>query len=183
VRFLSGDMDAFRSLYVTYSDSLFAYGMSMTNDKSIVNECISSMFLKLYEKRKNLSKAESIMAYLVSTLRREIMKKLMDKNLRYGGSFVLGGVRDFVDDSDEVDFNAEMKKEDKRAEALKAAFMTLSPQQRDVIYLKFFLGLSSSDIARVLNVTQRTIYNVTFNALSRMRDHINVEDLQVEDYD
>ena len=47
----------------------------------------------------------------------------------------------------------------------------LSRQQREMLYLRYYKGLEVDEIAEVLSVSKRTVYNTTNNALSRLREN------------
>lgn len=58
----------------------------------------------------------------------------------------------------------EEKKED-----LKEAIADLTPRQREVIYLKYFEGLSTKELAEILQIRAQSIYNLVHDALENLR--------------
>ena len=59
--------------------------------------------------------------------------------------------------------------EEERLVALQDAINGLSPQQREVIYLRYYKNLSVDEVAEIMNITNQTVRNVAHNAISKMR--------------
>ena len=59
--------------------------------------------------------------------------------------------------------------EEEKKEALKEAIANLTPRQREVIYLKYFEGLSTRELAEILQIRAQSIYNLVHDALENLR--------------
>ena len=49
-----GDEEAFRQLYEQYADLLYGYGMKIAGDETLVTEAVQSLFVYIFEKKRNL---------------------------------------------------------------------------------------------------------------------------------
>lgn len=168
----SGDENAFSKLYNEYADTLFAYGMKIVNQEDVVAEAIQNLFVYLYEKRENLSYPESIKAYLYVSLKRSLIRTA-SKN-RSVLCFSFEQINQTAYDFDlEIDTEtAIIQKEcnDKLLQNLQSALNELSPQQREVIYLKYYQDCSNDEIAEVLGVSNQIVRNVASRALLKLRN-------------
>lgn len=169
-----GDEDAFRQLYEQNADWLYGYGMKIAGDDDLVTEAIQTLFVYIFEKRKTCSVPKSITAYLCISLKRILINELK-KN--HNGTFrSLEEVEtseyrfDLEIDVETAIVRSEMKKE--QLNFLQKELNSLTKQQREVLYLKYYKGLSSDEIAEVMGLTSRTVYNTAYMAISRLRGRL-----------
>lgn len=169
-----GDEDAFRLLYDQYADLLYGYGMKIAGDDTVVTEAIQSLFVYIFEKRETCAAPQSIPAYLCVSLRHMIVNELKRES---SGTFQS---LDEVDTNEyrfdlEVDIEtaiirSELEKE--QLEALQKELNGLTKQQREVLYLKYYKKMSPEEIAQVMGLTPRTVYNTTHMAITRLRERL-----------
>lgn len=170
-----GDEEAFRQLYDQYADLLYGYGMKIAGDDALVTDAIQSLFVYIFEKRKTCAVPQSISAYLCVSLRHMIVNALKKEN---------SGVFKSLDELDaneypfelEIDIEtaiirSELEKE--QLEVLQKELNSLTKQQREVLYLKYYKKMDSEEIARVMGLTSRTVYNTTHMAISRLRERLS----------
>lgn len=170
-----GDEDAFRQLYDQYAEWLYGYGMKIAGNDDLVTDAIQSLFVYIFEKRKSCAIPQSIPAYLCVSLRRIIVNELKKEN---SGVFK---PLDEVDASEykfdlEIDIEtaivrSELKKE--QLEILQKEMNGLTKQQREVLYLKYYKKMDSDEIAQVMGLTSRTVYNTVHMAISRLRERMS----------
>ena len=63
--------------------------------------------------------------------------------------------------------------EREQLEVLQKEINGLTKQQREVVYLKYYKKLDSDEIAEVMWLTSRTVYNTTHMAISRLRERLS----------
>lgn len=63
--------------------------------------------------------------------------------------------------------------ERERLEVLQKEINGLTKQQREVLYLKCYKKLDSDEIAEVMRLTSRTVYNTIYMAISRLRERLS----------
>lgn len=134
----------------------YGYGMKIVPDDDIVSETIQSMFVYIYEKRQRLNTPASVVSYMIISFRRmlltEIEKQRRHSPLSYTND---GEIETEMNFSIEFDIESKMiKTETERAQAkhLHALLQSLTPQQREVIYLKYKKGLNNDEIAEILGI-------------------------------
>ena len=66
---LKGDMRAFRELYCRFYALLRNYGIKLLPDKSLVEDCVQDIFIKLIQNHETLSPTVNVKGYLLKTLR------------------------------------------------------------------------------------------------------------------
>ena len=70
---LKGDMRAFRELYCRFYALLRNYGIKLLPDKSLVEDCVQDIFIKLIQNHETLSPTVNVKGYLLKTLRHSCM--------------------------------------------------------------------------------------------------------------
>lgn len=170
-----GEEEAFRQLYEQYADLLYGYGMKIAGDDALVTEAIQSLFVYIFEKRETCAAPQSISAYLCVSLRHMIVNELKKEN-----SGLLRSLEDV--DANEYPFELEIdietaiirsELEKEQLEVLQNELNALTKQQREVLYLKYYKKMDPEEIARVMGLTSRTVYNTTHMAISRLRERLS----------
>ena len=169
-----GDEDAFRQLYDQYADLLYGYGMKIAGDDNVVTEAIQSLFVYIFEKRETCAAPQSIPAYLCVSLRHMIVNELKREDSETLKSLDEVGANEYRFDL-EIDIEtaiirSELEKE--QLAALQKELNDLTKQQREVLYLKYYKKMSPEEIALVMGLTSRTVYNTTHMAITRLRERL-----------
>ncbi len=163
----SGDSQALASLFESYYDALFNYGLKLTGDEELVKDCIQNLFQKLWRRRNGVREVQVVKAYLFKALRRHLGDETNSlKRPRY--------LLPSYADSFEVTYSHEefliaQQNDAERSERLSMALNQLSKRQREAIYLKFFDGFSYERIAEVMALNTQSVRNLVFNALKTIR--------------
>ncbi|WP_294476937.1 RNA polymerase sigma factor [uncultured Bacteroides sp.] len=170
-----GDEEAFRQLYDQYADLLYGYGMKIAGDDALVTDAIQSLFVYIFEKRKTCAVPQSISAYLCVSLRHMIVNALKKENSGVFKSLDELDANDYPFDL-EIDIEtaiirSELEKE--QLEVLQKELNNLTKQQREVLYLKYYKKMDSEEIARVMGITSRTVYNTTHMAINQLRERLS----------
>ena len=69
-KFKKGNRKALDTIFETYYNGLYSYGLKLTGNSNLVKDCIQDFFLKLWLKRKNLRDLQFIKPYLYFSFRR-----------------------------------------------------------------------------------------------------------------
>ncbi len=170
-----GNESAFSQLYNQYSDMLYGYGMKIIYNDDLVTECIQKLFVYIFEKRAGLSRPESIKAYLCSSLKRILIREYGRNN-----SYKICSLEDL--DEKRYDFKLSLdiestliKGEHEKVylQQLQSALDSLSPRQREVIFLKYYKSCSNDEVSEILGLDNQIIRNLAYQAIKRMKEIAN----------
>ncbi|MDN5214354.1 sigma-70 family RNA polymerase sigma factor [Fulvivirgaceae bacterium BMA12] len=167
--FLKGDEASLSYLYRSYANKLYNYGRQFA-DEDLVQDCIQDLFFDLIKTRNKLSQTQSVKAYLFSSLRRKIVRKLK-KNSREVRESKLNEYSQFrtsivSDNSTPLDQFTE-----NRLHILRKACNTLPPRQREAIMLYYYEQLSYNEIAEVMSIRKVTSVRIlVYRALDSLKD-------------
>lgn len=164
--FLNDHEKALSILYDHYYKTLMRYGLKILPNSQIVEDAIQELFLYLWEHKRCIENVNSVESYLLLSLRHRIYRQIKTQKAIHHRN------RIYIDDCvpEHSDSSANF---DKEKEALfKESIRVLSDRQKQIIHLRFFEGLSTSEIASFLGIKRQSVYNCISTALSRLNNHI-----------
>lgn len=170
---VDGREAAYNALYDRYADLLYGYGMKIVADEAVVMDAMQTLFMNIFEKRKSLSAPNSMAAYLCRSLKNLLINEMQSASSKYTCK---------INDADAADYDFDLQpdienaliadeEENEKLRIFKEELSKLSRQQREMLYLRYYKGLAIEEIAEILSVSKRTVYNTTNNALTRLREN------------
>ena len=173
-RCLKGDRDAFGLLFEMQYAALYHYGLRLVggDDPRRVEDVIHNVFLRLWERRNRLGQAQSVIAYLMSALRRELLRGRRGKSF-----FARTNWKSVEERPGEFAFCAETllvrrETEELTREVVADMLNQLSLQQREIVYLRYFSNLSYTDTAAVMALEYQSVVNLHHRALGSLRRNL-----------
>lgn len=164
--FVKGDKVVLEALYNRHYDSLLNYGLKCSFDKSIVQDCIQDVFVKLYV-GKRIKNTPYVKAYLLRSLKNALIDKINEsKNIKLADDV------DFEIEIEDSVLNQYFSQSDEQlhlSKKLLKAFSKLSVGQKQVVYFRFVKGLSHKEISVILDVNEQSAMNTLSRALSKLR--------------
>lgn len=154
-------------LYKQYFYDLFNYGMKISGDKEITADSIQDLFLDLYRKR-NLDEVKIIKPYLFKCLRNIIIDSLKKNRPLVS----MDEQADQINSLSSEDLIIRRELDHQTSRRLKQAFDNLSVRQKEIVYLRFYNGLSYAEIADVIGITNQSVRNHFSLALKHLRKHM-----------
>ena len=164
--FRSGDEKSFEIIYRTYIKPLYLYGSKFTNNKELVLDCIQEVFVDLFIHRQNLGETNNIKLYLFISLRRKIIYSIHKKNLiQLFPDEELPFLSIYSTEEEVSDQESEMELINKLSKALE----TLSPRQKEAIYLRFSCELKYEEICQIIELNNQSVRNLVHRAIEKLR--------------
>jgi len=164
--FRSGDEKSFEIIYRTYIKPLYLYGSKFTNNKELVLDCIQEVFVDLFIHRQNLGETNNIKLYLFISLKRKIIYSIHKKNLiQLFPDEELPFLSIYSTEEEVSDQESEMELINKLSKALE----TLSPRQKEAIYLRFSCELKYEEICQIIELNNQSVRNLVHRAIEKLR--------------
>jgi len=165
----TGDSDSFLALYDSLYTALFRYGLKINADREVVKESIHILFCDLWEKRGNLPiLTTDPKYYLFVWLKRLIYKQGANQNIPLE-ELLHTPIEDSIE-SQKIAIEETLE----RDQALRKAMANLTKKQQRYIELKFFHNKSYEEIAEMENAALRTVYNVVYEAIKKLKSSLSV---------
>lgn len=160
----SDDQQAYKELFTSLYSYLFHFARTLVKAKEPAEEIVSDVFIKVWEKRKELEKIDNLKVYLYVTTRNMAFNYLeKQKNI------VTNPLEDLPAEFTSVYFDPEqlMITADMLA-LIQRAIDQLPPKCRMIFKLAKEDGLKYREVAEVLNISVKTVENQLAIALHKI---------------
>jgi len=169
---LKGDSAAFDNIMRLYFNPLAVYGWRFTRDKQLIKDVIQELFLFIWQKRDRLSNHVNLQSYIYASFRRLLIRKIKEQEK---SKIILIEDVTLEDFQLSVSISRELIEKEQAIiweNQLNQCIQELPARQREVIYLRFFQGLSREEVAQVLAITTQTVSNIQQMAIRTLRETI-----------
>ncbi len=148
------DHRAFDQLFHKYSPTLYSFVVSIIKDEPESEEVVQDIFLKIWEKRKELQPESSFKSYLftiaLNATKKIYRQKLQDNKYKQKIAIELGSNNS--SDLSMVEYKNLLDYVD-------TIINRLSPARREIFIRSKKDGLKNSEIAEILNISEQTVKN------------------------
>ena len=149
-------------IYDTFSPGLYRYAMRLTGDQDLAEECVADTFSRLLQAfSAKKGPQDFLQAYLFRIAHNWIVDHYRKKPFE----------PDLLDDkqADSGLSPEELTGINLQNHRLRKAILTLTPDQQQVIALKYLQGLENMEIARILNKPVGAVKSLQHRALVNLK--------------
>ncbi|MXV51847.1 sigma-70 family RNA polymerase sigma factor [Pedobacter sp. HMF7647] len=163
----AGNDVSYGILIRTFASPLYKYGIRFIDDPGFVEDCIQDVFFELWNRRGKIKQAESVKSYLFKALR----LRIFHERPKWKKIIPIDDNPDFL-----VEFNVESaiiheELSQEICAKLKSILMNLPKRQKEILYLRFYEGMSQEKIAEVMNLNRQSVYNLLHESILSMRKY------------
>lgn len=167
-RYCSGDRDAFTEFYQRHRNGLYGYALALTADVADAADLAQETWLALVRKPQAVAAAGNARAYLYRSLRNRHIDSLRKRSRERRA------IAEGVPASPLIVPRDELMASERAAE-VDAALRSLPAEQREVVLLKIYGGLTFQEVAAVLDENARTVESRHRLALNKLRERLGGE--------
>lgn len=162
----NGDTAAWEPLMLTHQQAVFRLSYLLLGDPDDAEDVAQETFLRAWNHLKRFDPTRPLRPWLLS-----IASNLASNRRRSAGRYLLALTRAFRSEPAPADI------EEKSAERMEAsdlwkAVQTLNFADQQIIYLRYFLDLSTHETADVLQVAEGTVKSRLNRAIEKLRNII-----------
>jgi RNA polymerase sigma-70 factor (ECF subfamily) len=162
-----GEVDAFSALYDRYSRLCLTMAMRMLSDRGKAEDLVHDVFLEVWRHAEGYERSRgSVRTWILVRLRSRALDRLRSATSRREVTV------DEVSPTEPAPQNEDPSLAPDRA-AVVRALAALPVEQRQVIELAYFQGLSSSEIAEAVGSPLGTVKSRTAAGLAKLRAAMN----------
>ena len=158
----AGDAEAFGHLYETYLDRIYRYIYFRVTDEQTAEDLISQVFTKAWE---NLDRYQPSGRPFIAWLYTIAHNTVIDHYRTRKDTVAIENTLSLASDAPSPDEQVELHFE---ADNLRAALQTLTPEQQQVVVLKFIAGMTTDEIAAQLQKSAGAIRALQMRALQAL---------------
>lgn len=174
--FRSGNQAAFDRLFHLYSNDLFYYGATITDDRELIKDSIQELFCSLWERKGQCPEVKKVKSFLLSALKRILLRKIQ-RGRRYSLSPHISDTSRngrLIRETESHETTLIQREMNTRTrQQLRKAVHALPPRQREAIHLRYFQGLSYAEMAEVMAVQPGSVGQFIAQAIKALRKKMN----------
>jgi RNA polymerase sigma factor (sigma-70 family) len=170
-RITQGDALAFEQFYKAYYPRLYRFILRMTHQPEAVEELIQETLLVVWENPQHYNQTSKISTWVLGIA--------YHKALKHASKTAARQHLDDVDDYQEIlpDRNANQAQHQENVDWISNALAVLSAEQRAVIELTFYHGLSYQEIAKILDCPENTVKTRMFHARKKLQSFADSQEI------
>ena len=161
----SGDIATFEMVFRQHYQYLCIQAFNILKDADEAEEIVQDTFVKIWNKREELSITISMKNYLIQSIKNTCFNQIKHEQVKrsYQADFIKSNQEGEHHDQVQVD---ELEKQ------IQSAINNLPEERKKVFLLSRKQGLKYQEIARELNISVKTVENQMGKALKFMREEL-----------
>ncbi len=175
-RFLDGDDKGLAEIVREYRDGLILYLNGVVNNISVAEELMEETFFKIITNKPRYNAKYSFKTWLYTIGRNVAIDYLRHKTKQSDTSF--DDLENYI--QDEFDLEKLYIIEERKI-AVHRALKKLNAEYRQVLWLLYFDGMTSSDTAMVMKKSARQMKNLVYRAKSALKSELDKEGFVYEE--
>jgi len=165
------DRQALVEIYDLYSPALYRYAVRQLSNPDLAEECVAETFSRLLSAlRNNGGPQTNLRAYLYRVAHNWITDQ-------YRRQIPYQTVDEIDQQADPGSTTSKLVDEQLEREKIRRAIRRLTPDQRQVVTLKFFEGWSNAEVAQSLDKPVGAIKSLQHRALQSLRQTLSEDDV------
>lgn len=168
-KMINGDKQALENLYDQYEKLLYSFVIKISSDQTLAEEVLQEVFIKLWTHKAKYDDSKGKFSSWLVTITRYTAIDLIRANKKHSVS-----LEEETDVPEEKTKSTEDLVEWKETGAvMKQAVQKLSEDQRQMVDLFYFKGLSQRKIAEQCNLPLGTVKGRIRLALKHLKEHVS----------
>ena len=162
-----GDDHSFSLIYNSHIDKLYSYGIHLGFHSEVCKDAIQDVFYKLYLSSENLSRVNNIAAYLFTSLKNRLID-ISRKDSKIQKVELIN--QSFSIDVTILDNIIDAEKAVILKNKVDELLASLTPQQREAVYLRYMHDLNYNEISELLDINPDSARKLMFRAMKKLRE-------------
>ncbi|WP_394219419.1 sigma-70 family RNA polymerase sigma factor [Halobacillus trueperi] len=158
---ISGDDESFLIMMKTYKNDIYKTALAFLKNKEDALEVLQEVTARAYQKRHQLREPRYAKTWLVRI------------TIHYCQDLIKHKKR--IHTREEITLAQEQRDETGRI-VLEDAISSLPPKEQELVYLKYFHGLTFRELSKIMRVKENTLKTRLYTALSKLKQELGEED-------
>lgn len=161
--FKKGDKESLGLIFQRFYPSLYNYGSKITNDTSQLEDTIQELFAELWQNRSQ-TQVQSVKAYLLMALKYKLFRQLKNKK-----KFTAELPEDIHFEISYESLKISLEEDEIKARKVINGLSQLSNRQKEIVYLKFYQGLTYEEISEIMQINYQASRNLLYQAVKSLK--------------
>jgi RNA polymerase sigma-70 factor (ECF subfamily) len=164
--FFNGERKAFEEVYNQYYSALVVFCTKITLDYEESKDIVIKLFTVLFQKHKDFECIKEVRSFLYVSAKNRSIDYLRHKKYQDGR------YEKYVEQFEEDEECMNDQIEGELLNVVYKSFATLPPQCRRIVEMIYIDRMKHKDIAKKLNITLKTVYNLQSYAIKRLKERL-----------
>lgn len=184
VRLRRHDQQAFTELYDNYVAKIYRFIYFKVSSVEVAQDLTSEVFLKVWQYFTEGKQVKHLQAFVYQVARNLVIDHYRQKASQQTISTDDDSVTELIDETPAVDLVVQLASD---VEKLEEALRQLKDEYREVIVLRYLDGLSTGEVADILDKSKGNVRVLTHRAIEALREVMsaknfsNIDDLTSQD--
>ncbi len=165
--FVKGDLNAFSALFKGYYSVLYDYGLKISGNVALTEDCLQDFFIYLYDNKQNFGEVNNIRSYLFVSFRRAVFKKLKKERVFLDYDEAIENRAKFDFSPEEIAIKQELTT--MKRTVLTELLNSLSVREKETVFLRYYSGLTPNQISTVMGISYQSVLNTLQKAFVKLR--------------
>jgi len=168
--FISGDDEAYNTIYNRYAKSLFIQGLQYVDDKEVIKDCLHDIFTKIYANRTNLKPVSNVKLYLFIALKNTLItvrknEKIFFEELDEDAEYIAENIT-----IEDIVINRETEKE--KEQFVSTVLSVLTHRQREAVNYRLLQNMTIDEICVLMDMNYQSVQNLLQRSIKKIRDYL-----------
>jgi RNA polymerase sigma factor (sigma-70 family) len=163
----AGDQSALADIYTNEVSHLLVYGKNLTPSTPIIEDAIQDLFVEIWHRKSTLGPTDNIRKYLLVALRRKIIAIINQNEKKIRSSAPEENELPIIDSPETHLINWQAS--EKQELDIKKAIDGLSLRQKEIIHLKYSVGLDHRAISEVMGLSYQSTRNLLATSVKNLK--------------
>jgi RNA polymerase sigma-70 factor, ECF subfamily len=163
-RIAGGDQLAMRTLFARHRVALYRWLLRLVDDEALAEDLLSDVFLDVWRQAATFESRSAVSTWLLAIARYKALSARRRRTDAPLDDEIVANVPDAADDPEVV-----LQKKN-RAELLRHALTSLSPDHGEVIDLVYYHGKSIKEVAEIVGAAEATVKTRMFYARKKLAE-------------
>lgn len=159
---------SFVNIYNLYINDLLAYGISLGFDEDTSRDAAHDVFYKMYKEKDKLVHVKDAKSYLFRCFRNRLfniynktsrISPLIDENIQLSTNITI------------ADTIISKEESEKLKQIISKLLDSLTPRQREAIYLRYMQEMDYEDISEVLKMNNNSARRLVYRGMKTLREN------------
>jgi RNA polymerase sigma-70 factor (ECF subfamily) len=164
----NGNQLAFATIYDRYNKNMYLLAYRYLKGQEMAEDVVQQVFVNFWVNRTKINEYLNIRSFLFTSLKNHTLNTIRDENraIAKNYQYLMESFNDGLAES-EIEETLEM------TSLIEKACETLSPQRKQIFYLKIMEGCSNQQIADKLNISVNTVKSQYYHILKEIREFVS----------
>lgn len=164
--FTDGNEEAFSLIYKKNYAKLYSYGVSLGLGDETVRDIVQELFVKLYTNPHLIKNTSTILSFLLVSVRNAAANHVKYRNRHVNYQQFDNFEFPYCIENNHLEDKEELSIIKAKVDAV---LKSLTPRQKEIIYLRFLQQMEYDEIADIMNLTEQAARNLVYRAIEKAR--------------